>query len=501
MKAADGKVAFGDWLPDLPVLDNPGLTEAKNVIPTDATYKPYLPLAGTGDALADRPQGAASALDSTNSAFLYAGTVDALYVRSGSSWTDKTPSAYSTVTTDYWRFAQFDSTLIATNYTDVPQSIEVGSGSDFADLALTGTAPKARQAGVIGRFLILGDTVDGTNGTVPNRIQWPAIDDPTNWPTPGGATALSVQSGEQFMNANYGPVQSIVGGEQFGVILQRSGITRASYIGGNVVFQFDNIEKNRGVLCPNATIQVGKLIYFIAADGFYVTDGVTVVPIGSRKVDNHFSDSFDSAYPERVYSAVDFANKILMFAYPGTTNTAGRPNRILMYNYEEHRWARAEDECEVLILGLTTVTSLDDLDDLFASIDLVTPSLDSPYWKGGTNIVMAFDSDNKAGAFSGAAGTAIIDGQEAELHPGLYTRVQGIKPLVIGTSPVMTVSLGRRDDLGTTVSYSTAVSPTARTGFCDFDLEARYNRSRLSIVGAFQSAMGVEYQAVPSGAT
>ena len=43
------KALFGEWLPDLPDLDNPGLTEANNVIPSDGGYKPFRPLTSLSD--------------------------------------------------------------------------------------------------------------------------------------------------------------------------------------------------------------------------------------------------------------------------------------------------------------------------------------------------------------------------------------------------------------------------------------------------------------------
>lgn len=504
MRAADGKVLFGKWLPDLPTLDNPGLTEALNVLPVLGTYKPYLPLVGVADALSARPQGAASALSAAGVAFTYAGTATELFIRSGTGWVQRNPafSTYSLTSSDYWRFAQFDTTLIATNYEDVPQAVEAGQPSFlFADLALTGTAPRARQVGIINRFVMLGDTVDGTNGAVSSRLQWSAIDDPTNWPVPGSANALSVQSGQQFMNSSFGPVTGIVSGEQFGIIFQRSGVARASYVGGDLVFQFNTIEENRGAICPNAIAKIGKLAYFIAADGFYVTDGYTVVPIGSGEVDSWFADRFQVAYLERVYAAVDLSRKLILWAFPGPGANNGRPNIVMVYNYDEKRWTHSVDECEVLASGLANGITLDDLDAYFASIDDVVPSLDSNAWSGGINTVSAFDTANKFGTFSGAAGSAVIEGQEVELNLGLYTRVQGIKPLVIGSAPIMTVALGRRDDLGTAITYSTDVAPTPRTGFCDFDSESRYNSSRLTITGNFDSAMGVLFQALSSGAT
>lgn len=500
MRAANAKVSFGEWLPDLPPLDNPGLTEALNVVPTAGVYKPYLPILGTGDALGARPQGGASAFDTTGAAFFYCGTDDSLFVRAGTGWTDKSGATYTTPSTGYWRFAQFDSTLIATNYADVPQSIEVGSGSDFADLAATGTAPKARQIGVVGRFVVLGDTDDATNGAVPSRLQWPAIDDPTDWETPGTAAALAVQAGEQFMNSNYGPVRSIVSGEQYGIVLQRGAITRMTYIGGDIVFQFDTIERNRGALFPNATVQIGKLVYFVSGDGFYVTDGVVVVPIGERKADNYFADNIDMTYPERMYGAIDFANKCIVWAYPGPSNTDGEPNSLLIYNYEEKRWTHAEDDCEVIVTGTTVAISLDDLDELFSSIDIVTPSLDSGQWAGGNDLVLGFDADYKLGAFSGTAGTAVIESQEIEPNPGGRTFVAGIKPHVLGSPDTVSVALGTRDNLSDSPSYTSDVEPTTRTGFADFRNDSKYLRARVTIDGSFDSAVGFEGQYTASGA-
>lgn len=502
MRAADGKVLFGEWLPDLSSLDNPGLTEAKNVRPIDGDYKPYFPISGVGDAMAARPRGAIAALDASGAAFLYAGTATKLYVKDGTAWTDKSgATTFTLATDDYWRFAQFDTSVIGTNYADVPVSIASGGAGNFATLAASGTAPRARQIGVIGRFVVLGDTNDATNGIVPHRLQWSAIDDETNWPTPGTAGARTVQSGEQFMNAAFGAVTSIIGGDQIGIVLQRSAVSRMSYVAGDVVFQFDTIDRSRGARFPNATVQVGSVAYFIAADGFFATDGVNVIPIGDGKFDRHFFDSVDTAYIGRVYGAVDKINGLIYWIYPGPSNSAGRPNRVLIYNYAEKRGSRAEDEIELVVTGLTSATTLDGLDALFSSIDAVTPSLDSAVWQGGNDVLLGFDQSFKVGNFSGTPGTAVIDSQEVEFFPGLYARISGIKALVSGSSPALTVALGTRDDLGASVAYTDPVSPTTRTGFADFRTEARYARSRVSISGAFDYAKGMEYQINQSGAT
>ena len=501
-RASDGVVKFGPWLPDIPVLDNPGLTEALNVLPVAKSYRPYLPLSTQAGALGSRPLGGISVRDSSGNSTLYVGTATDLYQRVVASWTDRsTLVSYTTSSLDYWRFAQFDDFVIATNYADLPQKLTIAASANFEDLADTGTAPQAKAIGVIGRFVVLGNTIDGVNGVVPSRLQWSAIDDPTDWPTPDTADALAKQSGQQFMQAALGPVMAIEGEEQFGIVFQRSGISRVTYIGGDRVFQFDNIDSTRGLLCPNGVATVGKRRFFPSSEGFLVTDGVNVAPIGDGQVDIYFQNNLDAAYPDRVYAAVDRGLKLIYFAFPGPGNTGGRPNMLIVYNYIEERWTHCEQEIELLIPGLTIATSIDDFDLLFASVDEIEPPLDSPFWAGGAAALFGFDATYTIGTFAGTPGTARLDGQEVELNPGLYTYVDGVKPLVTrdDSSVDVTVALGTRDLLDDDPTYGAQTDRTSTTGYCDFDDEHRYHRARVEIIGSFKECIGVHFQQRAAG--
>lgn len=498
-RASDGKVLFGPWLPDLPATDNAGVTEALNVLPVNQFYAAYKPLATSGDAVSERPRGAISALDNAGAAFLYVGTETTLQQRNGDAWTDKSGATYTTASDGYWRFVQFDSLVIGTNYDDVPQAIEVGDGGNFADLALVGTAPQARVIGIVGRHVVLGDTVYGVPGAVPYRIQWSRINSATEWPTPGSADALSKQAGEQYMPSALGAVTGIIGNDQFGIVFQKSGISRMTYVGGDVVYQFDVIDSTRGAICPNAIIQVGDLAYFIAADGFYVTDGVSVRPIGAGKFDQWFMDRMDTGYKHRVYGAMDRLRNLLYFAFPDTSASDGTPNNVLIYNPREERPTHASDMVDCLITGLTTAITLEGLDALFATLEDVTPPLDSPFWQGGNEVMLAFDSSNKLGTFSGTPAVAVIDSQESELHPGLRTFISGIKPIVQDNSAV-TVALGTRDSFSDSVTYTSDIALTSRTGVADFRKDARYVRARVNVTGDFPAAQGIHFQAQEAGA-
>jgi hypothetical protein len=68
MLIEDAQIKFGEWLPDLPEFNNPGLVEAKNCIPVDDSYTDFPVLAVSGSALAAAPLGAFAAVDDSGDA-------------------------------------------------------------------------------------------------------------------------------------------------------------------------------------------------------------------------------------------------------------------------------------------------------------------------------------------------------------------------------------------------------------------------------------------------
>lgn len=487
---------FGEWLPDLPYYQNPGLVEAKNVLPVDKSYKDFFSVLTSGDALSTRPQGAVCCIDSNGDPKLYAGTDTKLFERTGTAWTDQSGIAYSTAAIGYWRFVQFDTLVIATNFSDPLQSQEVGSGVPFADLAVTGTPPKARQIGVVNRFVVVGDTEDGTNGAVPSRIQWPAIDDPTDWPIMNTADARSKQSGEQFLDASYGAVTAIAGGQFYGLVFQQRAITRMTYVGGDIVFQFETIDKNRGCWAPQSMMQVGNKVYFLASDGWYVTDGQTVIPIGDGKVDKAFYSDFDQTYRERVTCGLDLVNKVIIWCYTSSSATDGTPDKVIMHSVVDGRWSHAETPVQMIFSSLTQGYTLEQLDSLYTSIDDMTISLDSSFWSGGIPVVMGFNG-NALGTFSGTALDARFETGEIEVNPPGLMYINGVKPMVTGSPSTLTIALATRADQADARSFGSAVSKTTRTGVCDFRTHGRYASARVEITGGFDRALGIQYEAAP----
>lgn len=348
MSFAPTFISFGAWLPDLPPFGNPGLTIAENAIPVDETYKSYAPLTvGATFTLLSNVRGTFSyaQLNPTSGAVtsgLIVGTDTTLRYDSALLQTFNSAGSGYTAT-DYWRFAQFDEQIIATNGVDLPQRFSIGAGAAVILGSSPGTAPAAQHVGVVGRFVVLGD-IPGTD-TGPYTLQWSGVDDYDSFPTPNSATAIAQQAGEQIMPADGGTITGITNGDQFSVIFQRARVSRMTYVGPPVVFQFDPIEVGRGCFYPNSVIQAKGLTYFASGLGFFVTDGVKVESISEGQTDSYFKSLLGNSPGRAVSAAVDYDNKCIMWAFHNS-------GKIVHYNYERKRWSYANETIDWLVNGL-----------------------------------------------------------------------------------------------------------------------------------------------------
>jgi hypothetical protein len=480
-------IEFGEYLPDLPDFNNPGATEAKNVIPDGVSYKEMPSLTVYSDALNDTCRGAiagrnASSGDSAN----FAGDETKLYLLASAAWSDVSKSGgYNLAEGENWSFTQFGNRILATNINDPIQSYSIGTSSVFADLAAT--APQARYITALRNFVLVGNTFDG-DGSVPNRIRWCAFGDPTSW-----TVSASTQSDFQDLDARNGWVKQVSGGE-YGVVFQEKAISRVNYTGSPVVFQIDTVEENRGTQASNSVIKVGNFHFYLGLDGFYVFDGNQSISIGENKVDKTFFADLDTTYMQNIFAGVDYTKKIVLWAYPGAGNSDGRPNKILLYNYAQNamkRWSYAEFDIEYLFSSLSEGYTLDGLDSLSSSIDTLSFSLDSRIYTGNNLLLSAFDSSHRLCNFTGSALTALIETQEAQISPGQRTNLMRLRPLIDGSSATITVQIGTRNSLTESVTWGNAISPDS-IGEVQLRSNARYHRARINISSGFDHAQGIE---------
>ena len=132
-------IELGQWLPDQPALNSPGVTVAKNVQPAARGYKPFPALSALSQAATERLTNIAATKTAGGTVTIYAGGLSKLwkFTKSTGALSDVSKSGgYATASTDRFYFTTFGDRLIACNNADAIQSISITSGGNFADLSL-----------------------------------------------------------------------------------------------------------------------------------------------------------------------------------------------------------------------------------------------------------------------------------------------------------------------------------------------------------------------------
>lgn len=494
-------IPFGPYLPDQPDFQNPGSNLITNVLPwTQDSYGPAPSLATITDALDARCQGSIFVRDSSADVFGFAGDATKLYELQGSMmWNDVSSLTYNTLPEENWNFAVYGEKVLATNYTDPIQQFDLGASTIFT--SLSANAPNARYITVVKDFVMVANTNDGTDGPVPQRVWWSAIDDPTNWPTPGTVLAAQLLSDFNDLAGDGGWNQGIVGGLSGAdaIILQEKRVWRAMFVGPPVIFTFDVLEGARGTPAPGSIVYVGSACYYLGDNGFYVCDGINSQPIGREKVDRTFWEQVDQNYLYRIVSAADPVNKLIYWAWPGPQNVGGLPNRILVYNYDIDRWALQYLEVEDMLRSYSTGYTMDGL-DVFGDMESMPQiSLDSRVWTGGKLSLSAFTSEHKMANFAGPNLEAVLDTSEAQLFDKARGFVSRVWPMV-DTSNV-TMQVGYRDNLYQNPTWTNPQAISTATASCSVRANGFYHRGRVTIPADtdWNHAQGVQMDAVPAG--
>lgn len=476
------QIIFKEWAPDAPDLNNSGgLIQCDNVLPSSDCYIPHgSAFQIASSTLPAQPQGMFEA-----ASHIYAGTSDRIYVSDSTYTMSARTSTLSPITTYEWDFCRFDEFVIAVRNNVTPQLHTIGSASNFTALATSGTAPTASSfVGVINRFLM----VAASDALGNPYVQWSAIDDPRNWPTPNSSTAIATQSGQQYFQPQYGSIYKIVHGDQFGLVFQQNAITRVTYVGPPVVFQFDLIDTSHGLWWPTAAVKVGGKTHFRGVDGFYVTDGVSLVPTGAGKIDKTFAAQATG----RVRATYDDLHKCVMWSYADSQTT--RANNAVCLSLDWGKWSKLD------FLNLSSGGSSSYITGITAFSDEATstshgPPKVGPFFYDTNFILNTFGNPVPA--------VCTFRSFEMEVNPGGFSHLSRVKPIINGTTAgAITNTVYYRDSQADSFAPDgSAQSVTARDGFTHWRRESRYHMIQTRISGTFTKAIGNEVDIFPTSMT
>ena len=331
------------------------------------------------------------------------------------------------------------------------QGTALASGSvnyDTGVLSVTFVTPPANGHAITANFV----------QAFPNRVQWSAIGNAQSWPTPLTNAAIAAQSGYQDNDADLGRVMAIAGYPLYCLIFQKSGIQLAQYVGGNVVFSFGAYERKRGLVARGAMVQVSKNCYFLAEDGFFVTDGANVTPIGtasdnSAGIDNWFWANVNKSALAAISSGYDATLRCVMWAIPTGASTV--PTVLLIYNPMSGKWTKAAATCQWI---------WSDTDGTRHKVGLLSqPAPSDAYYQSLTGTPLQ--------GYLETCDTVPADGST------MYTI--GAVPNIDCTDTPL-IMIGTRKAQGLNVDYSRYAPPDSFSTMAPFLKHGRYTRGRLA---------------------
>lgn len=473
------RIVFGEWMPDQPGISG-ALSDAKNCVSQAVGYGPFPQSVEFSEAAAENLTSIFASKQPDGVTKLFAAGRTKIYTVSGVGALTEENTGYTTSATERFRFTQFGDNIIATNNSEKLQSWVLGSSSAFADLAAA--APIAKYITVVRDFVVVANTYESSKQEQ-YRVRWSGINDESTW-TPSATNQADFQD-----IADGGQIMGIRGGE-FGLVLLERSIHRMSYIGTPLIFQFDNISRNKGCMVSGSITQYQGITFFLSDDGFYMCDGQQVQPIGSEKVDRWFLDDVSENDYGTMSAAVDPVRKLILWNYKSKDGS----RKLIIYNFNTKKWTYADAGTDYISDASSASSTLEELDSISASIDALETPLDSILFAGG-KYFLGGTFGTKVTTYTGLPMTARI--QTGDIEAGGQSLINLARPQVDQGSA--TIAAASRRLLSEDITYGTPVAADDdnRVGLRN---SGKYHRIQVNPTGArWKSAVAVDIDIVSQG--
>jgi hypothetical protein len=260
--------------------------------------------------------------------------------------TNRTPSSLQVSDDNIWQFdVVYDSSNIPPVNTIVAQVAPNASclcnvtGGQLFIGDLTGTAPLVEITG-----FPAGANVSGGVCVLHPYLTYFGSDGVIGWSVPGNPSDLTgVGSGTARVAAQKIvrglPLRGGPGNAPAGLYWSADAVIRASFVGGQQIFQFDTISSQSSILSAASAIEYDGQYFWCGTDRFLMFNGV-VREIPNNLNINYFFDGLNRAQAQRV-----FAFKIPRFGeiwwcYP--RGDATECTHAVIFNIKENTWYDTE---------------------------------------------------------------------------------------------------------------------------------------------------------------
>ncbi len=171
----------------------------------------------------------------------------------------------------------------------------------------------------------------GNNG----YVAWSVAGDPTDYTSLGSAAAnIASQKIVRGVALRGGP-----GNSPSGLFWSADSLVRASFVGGDAIFQFDTISTQSSILGANTVIEYDGIFYWCGTDRFLMFNGV-VREVPNDLNLNYFFDGLNQSQRQKVFAMKVPRYGEIWWCYP--RGEAIEPSHAVIYNVRENTWYDCE---------------------------------------------------------------------------------------------------------------------------------------------------------------
>ena len=256
---------------------------------------------------------------------------------------DRTPTTLSENDGNMWQFDVATEVDVLGNFTNkilaqVAPNLNCICNSDGGQLFigdLIGTAALTEVTNLPTGYSLTGGVVSlqpytfifGNDG----YVAWSVPGDPADY-TGTGAGAANI-TGQKIVKGM--PLRGGPGNSPSGLFWSADSILRASFVGGDAVFQFDTISTQSSIMSANSVIEYDGIFFWVGSDRFLSFNGV-VREVPNNLNLNFFFDNLNYEYRQKVFAIKVPRFGEIWWCFPKGTST--EPNHAVVYNVREDTW-------------------------------------------------------------------------------------------------------------------------------------------------------------------
>ena len=256
---------------------------------------------------------------------------------------DRTPSTLNESDANMWQFDVATETDVLGNFTNkiiaqVAPNLNCICNSAGGQLFigdLIGTSALTEVTNLPTGYSLTGGVVSlqpytfifGNDG----YVAWSVPGDPADY-TGSGSGAANI-TGQKIVKGM--PLRGGPGNSPSGLFWSADSVLRASFVGGDAIFQFDTISTQSSIMSANSVIEYDGIFFWVGSDRFLSFNGV-VREVPNNMNLNFFFDNLNYQYRQKVFAIKVPRFGEIWWCFPKGTST--EPNHAVIYNVREDTW-------------------------------------------------------------------------------------------------------------------------------------------------------------------